>query len=196
HPPPKRRRTLHAGHVAMRLPFANVRALELTGFDGPSSLRLADRPLREPGPGEVRVRFHASALNHLDVFVTRGLPKRPLPAILGADGAGTVDAVGAGVARTRIGEEVVLYPVISCGSCEWCRRQEEVHCERFGILGEHVDGTFQEALVVPERNLYPRPRHLSWAEAASLPLSFVTAERLLFTRGRLVEGDALVVVGV
>ena len=180
----------------MRLPFANVRALELTGFDGPSSLRLADRPLREPGPGEVRVRFHASALNHLDVFVTRGLPKRPLPAILGADGAGIVDAIGEGVTRARVGAEVILDPVVSCGACDWCGRQEEVHCERFGIIGEHLDGTFQEALVVPEGNLYPRPRHLSWPEAGALPLSFLTAWRLLFTRGRLAAGDALVVVGI
>ena len=173
-----------------------MRALELTGFDGPASLRIAERGTPDPGPGEARVRFRASALNHLDVFVTRGLPKRPLPAVLGADGAGVVEAVGDGVDRARVGEEVVLYPVVSCGACESCRRGEEVHCEKFGILGEHVDGTFQDALVVPERNLFARPRHLTWTEAAALPLSFLTAERLLFTRGGLRTGDALVVVGI
>lgn len=172
-----------------------MRVLELTGFDGPSSLRLAERPVPAPGPGEVRVRFRASALNHLDVFVTHGLPKRPLPAILGADGAGLIDAVGAHVSR-RVGEEVVLYPVVSCGACERCAKREEVHCEKFGILGEHAEGTFQECLVVPERQCYPRPAHLSWEEAAAIPLSFLTAWRLLFTRAALKPGDALVVVGI
>ena len=144
----------------------------------------------------MRVRFHASALNHLDVFVTRGLPKRDLPAILGADGIGVIDAVGDGVDPRRIGEEVVLYPVVSCGSCEWCARQAEIHCERFGILGEHVDGTFQEALAMPHRAAYGKPSHLTRREAAALPLSFLTAWRILFTRGALTAGDALVIVGI
>ena len=173
-----------------------MRALELVGFDGASSLRGAERPEPVPREGEVRVRFRASALNHLDVFVTHGLPKRPLPAILGADGAGVIDAVGDGVAPSRIGEEVVIYPVVSCGRCEWCARREEVHCDSFGILGEHADGTLQEALVVPERSAYPRPRHLSWRESAAVPLSFLTAWRLLFTRAQLASGDAIAVVGI
>ncbi len=173
-----------------------MRAVELVGFAGPSSLHLAERAEPSPGPGEVRVRFRAMALNRLDVFVTRGLPKRPLPAVLGADGAGVVDAVGEGVSDGRIGAEVVIYPVVSCGRCAFCAEGREVLCEKFGILGEHVDGTLQEALVVPERSVYARPAHLSWEEAAALPLSFLTAWRLLFTRGRLVSGDTLVVVGI
>ena len=173
-----------------------MRALELTGFDGPASLRMSERPEPIPRRGEVRVRFRASALNHLDVFVTRGLPKRPLPAILGADGVGVIDAVGDDVERRRIGDEVVVYPVVSCGECEWCRRREEVHCERFGILGEHVDGTFEESLVVAARSAFARPAHLGWPDAAALPLSFLTAWRLLFTRGRLARGDTLLIVGI
>jgi len=173
-----------------------MRALELIGFDGPSSLRIAERAEPEPAGGQVRVRFRASALNHLDVFVTRGLPKRPLPAILGADGAGVIDAIGDGVASERLRREVVVYPVASCGTCEWCARREEVHCAKFGILGEHLDGTFQEALAVRDLAAYPRPAHLSWPEAAALPLSFLTAWRLLFTRGHLDRGDTLVIVGI
>ncbi len=173
-----------------------MRALELVGFDGPASLRVAERREPTPGPGEVRVRFRAMALNHLDVFVTRGLPKRPLPAVLGADGAGVVDAVGEGVDPSRVGEEVVIYPVVSCDRCAWCGRGDQVLCENFGILGEHVDGTLQEALVVPESRVFARPPHLSWQESAALPLSWLTAWRLLFTRGRLRSGDTLVVVGI
>ena len=173
-----------------------MRVLELIGFDGPQSLRLGERPEPAPGPGEARVRLRAMALNHLDVFVTRGLPKRPLPAVLGGDGAGVIDALGEGVDPARLGEEVLIYPVVSCDACEACRAGEEVHCARFGILGEHVDGTFAEALVVPATRCFPRPTHLSWEEAAALPVSWLSAWRLLFTRGRLRAGDALVVVGI
>src|SRR5439155_19113401 len=122
---------------------------------------IADRPEPLPGPGQVRVRLRASALNHLDVFVTRGLPKRPLPAILGADGAGVIDAVGPAVQRRRSGDEVVIYPVVSCGACEWCARREEVHCEKFGILAKHLVGTSQESLALPEQPAFTDPNHLA-----------------------------------
>jgi NADPH:quinone reductase-like Zn-dependent oxidoreductase len=173
-----------------------VRALELTGFDGPASLRLGERPRAEPGPGEVRVRFAAMALNHLDIFITHGLPKRPLPAVLGSDGAGIVDAVGAGVQAVRTGSEVVLYPVKSDGTCSACRAGQEVHCPNMAILGEHTEGTFQDTLVVPVGLCHPRPAHLSWEESAALPLAWLTAWRLLFTRGRLGAGDTIVLVGI
>jgi NADPH:quinone reductase-like Zn-dependent oxidoreductase len=173
-----------------------VRALELVGFEGPASVQLGERPQTEPGPGEVRVRFSNMALNHLDVFITRGLPKRPLPAILGSDGAGVVDAVGPGVDRVRVGDEVMLYPIITCGQCAACQAGQEVHCPKMAILGEHTDGTLQDALVVPASICHPRPAHLSFAETAALPLAWLTAWRLLFTRGRLTSGDWVVLVGI
>lgn len=173
-----------------------MRALELQGFDGPSSLRLVERPEPHPGAREVRVRLHAMALNHLDVFITRGLPKRALPAVLGADGVGVIDAVGEGVEAARVGEEVLAYPIVSCRRCAACQAGQEVHCPEMAILGEHRDGTLQEAIVVPDENCHRRPAHLSWEEAAALPLTWLTARRLLFTRGRLVAGDTLVLVGI
>ena len=144
----------------------------------------------------MRVRFRNMALNHLDVFITRGLPKRPLPAILGSDGAGVVDAVGQGVDAVRPGDEVVLYPIVSCGHCPACQAGQEVHCPQMAILGEHTDGTFQEQLVVPAGICHPVPRHLSMQETAALPLAWLTAWRLLFTRGGLRGGDWLVLVGI
>jgi len=173
-----------------------VRALELVGFDGPASLRLGERPQQEPGAGEVRIRFRNMALNHLDVFITRGLPKRPLPAILGSDGAGIVDAMGDGVEGLAAGDEVVLYPIVSCGHCAACQAGQEVHCPDMAILGEHTDGTFQEQLVVPASICHPKPGHLSFEETAALPLAWLTAWRLLFTRGRLQRGDWVVLVGI
>ena len=173
-----------------------VRVLELVGFEGPRSLQLGERPEPRPGPGEVRVRFRNMALNHLDVFITRGLPKRPLPAILGSDGAGIVDAVGEGADSIAVGDEVVLYPIVTCRECAACQAGQEVHCPKMAILGEHTDGTFEEQLVVPAAICHPRPAHLSWEETAALPLAWLTAWRLLFTRGGLKSGDSLVLVGI
>jgi zinc-binding alcohol dehydrogenase/oxidoreductase len=173
-----------------------VRALELVGFDGPASLRLGERPELPPSPGEVRVRFRNMSLNHLDVFVTRGLPKRPLPAVLGSDGSGVIDAVGDSVESLHLGDEVVLYPILSCGQCPACQAGQEVHCPKMAILGEHTDGTFQETLLVPASICHPRPAHLSWEETAALPLAWLTAQRLLFTRGRLQPGDWVVLIGI
>jgi NADPH:quinone reductase-like Zn-dependent oxidoreductase len=181
--------------AATHYPF-EVRALELVGFDGPTSLQLGERPEQPPSPHEVRVRLRNMALNHLDVFITRGLPKRPLPAILGSDGAGVVDAVGDSVEGLHLGDEVVMYPIVACGQCDACRAGQEVHCLKMAILGEHTDGTFQEALNVPAAICHPRPAHLSWEETAALPLAWLTAWRLLFTRGHLQPGDWLVLVGI
>jgi NADPH:quinone reductase-like Zn-dependent oxidoreductase len=136
------------------------------------------------------------ALNHLDVFITRGLPKRPLPAILGSDGAGIVDALGPDVSNVREGDQVVLYPIVTCGSCPACFSGQDVHCPQMAILGEHIDGTFQDALVVPASICHPRPAHLSFEETAALPLAWLTAWRLLFTRGGLKSGDWVVLVGI
>src|SRR3981081_1301607 len=111
------------------------------------------------------------ALNHLDVFITRGLPKRPLPAILGSDGAGVVDAVGMGVDNRKVGGEVVLYPIVTCGQCAACHAGQEVHCAKMAILGEHTDGTFQEALVVPASICHARPAHLSFDATGAVPLA-------------------------
>jgi zinc-binding alcohol dehydrogenase/oxidoreductase len=173
-----------------------VRALELIGFDGPTSLQIGERSEQQPGTGEVRIRFRNMALNHLDVFITRGLPKRPLPAILGSDGAGLVDAVGDGVQRVRTGDEVVLYPIVTCGQCAACQAGQDVHCPKMAILGEHTDGTFEETLVVPASICHPRPAHLSMEETAALPLAWLTAWRLLFTRGHLQADDWVVLVGI
>jgi NADPH:quinone reductase-like Zn-dependent oxidoreductase len=107
-----------------------------------------------------------------------------------------VDGVGEGVDSVRVGDEVILYPIVSCGHCAACQAGQEVHCPEMAILGEHTDGTFQDALVVPAAICHPRPAHLSFEQTAALPLAWLTAWRLLFTRGRLQSGDWLVVVGV
>jgi len=173
-----------------------MRALYFEEHGEPDRLRVGDRPLPEPGPGQVRVRLHAAALNHLDLWVLRGLPGVGLPHIGGADGAGVVDQVGWGVSGVEVGQEVVFDPGISCGECESCRRGEQSLCVHFRVTGEQCDGTFAEAVVVQVASLAPRPSHLGWEDAAAFGLTYLTAWRMLFTRGGLRPGESVLVHGI
>ncbi len=175
-----------------------MQAVYFERHGGVEELRFGDRPAPEPGPGEVRIRLRAAALNHLDLFVLGGMPgvPVPLPHIGGADGAGVVDAVGPGVTGVEPGDEVVFDPGISCGRCELCARGEQSLCVSFHIVGEHTDGTFAELVVVPAASLAPRPEHLGWEEAAALPLTFLTAWRMLLNRGGLRPGESVLIHGI
>jgi len=172
-----------------------VRALVVRAHGGPEVLRFEERPLPEPGPGEVRVRVRAVALNHLDLWVRKGVPGHtfPLPIVPGSDVAGTVDAVGPGVEGLETGQAIVVGPGLSCGLCRPCRAGEEPLCPQYGILGESRDGGCAEALVVPRRNLYPMPGNLSFEQAAAVPLVFLTAWHMLVSRARLRPGETVLV---
>lgn len=173
-----------------------MKAWQLTDTKGIDSYVLGDVPEPEPGPGEVRVELRASGLNHLDIWVSMGLPApKHLPHVTGADGAGVVDAVGEGVTGFEIGDEVIIDPSLSCGRCEHCHNDEIVYCDSFGILGEHHPGTLTEKVVVPTINAVPKPANLSWEEAGSFGLASVTALRML-EKARLREGETVLVVGV
>jgi NADPH:quinone reductase-like Zn-dependent oxidoreductase len=155
-------------------------------------------PLRE---GLARVRVQAAALNHLDLFVLDGLPgTRPeFPHILGADGAGIVDAVGPGVMTVRPGDRVMINPGISDYTCEFCLRGEHSLCINYRLLGEHLPGTLAEYVVVPARNLAPVPRlepELTWAEAAAFTLVTLTAWRMVVTRAQVRADEWVLVWGV
>ncbi len=173
-----------------------MRAVYIEGFGGPEVLRLGPRPDPEPGPGEVRVRLHAAAVNHLDVWVRKGVanPRLSFPHVLGADGAGVVDAVGPGVSEDLLGEAVVLNPGISCGHCEACLAGRDNLCPTYGILGEHTDGTYAEYVVVPRANLVKKPGNLSFEEAASFPLAFLTAWQMVVDKLRVRPGEHVLVM--
>ena len=129
-----------------------VKAIFFRQHGGNEVLEYGDRPEPEPGPGEVRIAIRAAALNHLDIFVRNGIPDVPLPQIPGADGSGLVDAVGAGVEGWAPGARVLIQPGLFCGDCEFCRGGEQSLCAKYGIVGEHVAGTFAEKVVVPARD--------------------------------------------
>ncbi|HET7420147.1 MAG TPA: zinc-binding dehydrogenase [Candidatus Dormibacteraeota bacterium] len=161
---------------------------------GPTGVRVRERPKTAPAPGTVAIRVRAASINHLDLFLAQGLQRdvKP-PRVIAADGAGVVEV--SGDAAWRPGDEVVVYPVVCDWTCEWCRAGENVRCPHFGVVGEHSDGTACELLHVDARNVFPKPKALSWAEAAAFPLTFLTAWRMLTTRARLHEGEKVLVVG-
>jgi len=149
-------------------------------------------------PGSVRVKTQATALNHLDLWVVRGLPGRDLkmPHVLGSDGAGIVEEVGEGVSRFSVGDRVMINAVLSCGKCEFCIQGEQSMCVRLRLVGEQVGGTHAEMLVLPEANLEEIPENVSFQEAAAFSLVFQTAWRMLKTRARIQSGDDVFIHGI
>ena len=149
-----------------------MKAIRIHEDGGPEVLRYEDAPDPEPAPGDVLVELRAASLNHLDLWIRKGLPSVPKPRILGADGAGLVD-----------GRRVVINPGIE-------------HGDRITVVGEHMDGTHAELIAVPETNVYAIPDEMSFEEAAAFPLVFETAYRMLVTRAGLREGEWVLVWGV
>jgi NADPH:quinone reductase-like Zn-dependent oxidoreductase len=175
-----------------------VKASFLTEHGDIDKIRYDDLPDPVPGPGQVRVRVRAGAINHLDIFVRIGIPgiSLAMPHVMGSDGAGVVDVAGPGVTRVKPGDEVVLNPGIHCGTCEFCLRGEHSLCVTFHLLGEHIWGTFAEYVVAPEINAYPKPQELTWEESAAFPLTFLTAWRMLVTKGKARPGESLLIIGI
>jgi len=173
-----------------------MRAAVFHTTGSPEVIRVEERPRPVPGPGEALVEVRAAALNHLDLWVRRGLRiETTMPHIGGSDVAGVVVELGEGVDGPEVGSEVVGNPALWCGACAWCARGEHPLCDRFRILGEHTNGGFAEFVVFPADHLHPLPSGYSFAEAACLPISYQTAWRALVSRARLREGEQVLVIG-
>lgn len=160
-----------------------------------SVLELAEVPDPAVGARDVRVKVHAVALNHLDLWVRMGHPglKVQLPHITGADVAGTVESVGAEVTDLQPGAEVVVNPGISCGACERCLAGQDTLCRGYQILGEDRPGGYAELVTVPRQNVLPKPKRLTMAEAACLPLTFLTSWTMLMRRAQVRPGETVLV---
>jgi len=164
-----------------------VKAVRFHQHGGPEVLRYEDAPDPQPAEGRAIVRVRACALNHLDLWERRGLDrvKLPLPHISGADVAGEVLGTG---------QRVMLQPGLRCGACAACRRGDDNQCVRYDVLGLRSDGGYAELISVPLENLIPIPATLDFITAAAFPLTFLTAWHMLVTRGRLREGDVVLVL--
>jgi len=160
-----------------------VKAVRIHEDGGPDVLRYEEVDDPEPGPGEVLVALRAAGLNHLDVWVRKGLPSVPKPRTLGADGAGVVAALGKGANGFAVGDRVVVNPGIP-------------HDRRITVIGEHTDGTYCELKAIPEGQLYPLDDALSFEQGAAFPLVFETAYRMLVTKAAVREDEWVLIWGI
>lgn len=170
-------------------------AIVLREHGGPEVLRREIVDLPEPAAREVRIRVRAVALNHLDLWVRRGLPNLRLeyPHRLGSDVAGEVDALGPGARGVAIGDKVVVNPGVSCGICVRCLSGEDTLCPRYGILGEDLPGGYGRHTIVPDANLVACPGHLPFTQAAAVPLVFLTAWEMVVEKARVRQGETVLV---
>jgi len=160
-----------------------MKAVRIHEDGSPEVLLYEDVPDPEPGPGEVLIRLAAASLNHLDLWIRKGLPSVPKPRILGADGAGTIEALGAGVETLEEGQRVVINPGLE-------------HGPTITVVGEHSDGTHCELIALPAEQVYPLDDGISFEQAAAFPLVFETAYRMLVTKAAVQEGEWVLVWGI
>jgi NADPH:quinone reductase-like Zn-dependent oxidoreductase len=174
-----------------------MRTVHFHRHGGPEVLEYHELPDPVPGPGEVRVRVQAAALNRADIFVREGWPglNLALPHIPGADGAGVIDSVGPEVHDLQAGTRVVIDGNISCGICPACAAGQDNLCRDWHLLGETIPGTYAECVVVPARHVLPLPDGFDPHAAAAASLVFLTAWHSLITRGRLQAGETVLIVG-
>jgi alcohol dehydrogenase len=162
------------------------RKLEVTDLPAPPT----------PGPGEVQVRVKAVGLNHLDLWGFRGMAfaKRSLPVVVGVEAAGEIAALGAGVTNFKVGDRVVMYGALTCGTCKACREGRDNLCENpAGVMGFHVYGFARELVNMQARLVIPVPDGVSLRDAACAPVAYSTVEHMLFDNAKLQPGETMLV---
>ena len=160
-----------------------MQAIRIHEDGGPEVLRYEKAPDPSPAPGEVLIALRAASLNHLDLWIRKGLPSVPKPRILGADGAGVVAALGEGVEGFAAGDRVVINPGVEHGAT-------------ILVVGEHADGTHCELIALPAKQVFALDDALSFEQAAAFPLVYETAYRMLVTKAALREGEWVLVWGI
>ncbi len=174
-----------------------MKAVTFHEHGGPEVLRYEEVPGPEPAPGEVLIEVRATSINHLDIFLRRGIPgvRIPLPKIAGSDAAGIVRGVGGGVTTIKEGQRVTINPGISCGHCEFCWSGHASQCAAYTIMGEHNQGAYAQFITVPERIVLPIPDSLAFEEAAAAPLVFLTAWSMMVGKGNIRAGEDVLILG-
>lgn len=175
-----------------------MKAAFITGHGGNEVVRIQNHTLRDRAPGKVLVRVKAATLNQVDLYMRNsgaGI-RHQLPQIMGLDAAGVIDAVDADDPLLKPGQAVVIHPGIACGRCEYCQRGDSALCARIQFLGEHCDGTFAQWIQVPAAQVFPKPSHLNWQEAAALGVAHLTAWRMLFSKARLQPWETVLIFGI
>ena len=175
-----------------------MKAVLLKRHGNLDNLAVGEIPDPSPGPGEVLIKTRFAALNHLDLWVVGGIPgiEIPMPHIPGADGAGEVVGLGAGVEQFKIGDRVMLNACIWCGQCEFCVAGEQSLCVKLQLIGEHRSGTLGEFFVAPANSLELIPEGIDFQKAAAFSLVFQTAWRMLISQGGLRAGEDVLIHGI
>ncbi len=172
-----------------------MKAARIHEHGEPDVLQVEEIPAPELHAGQVCIQLKASALNHLDIWVRKGLPGVQLPMILGSDGAGVICKLGDNAEKFSIGDPVIIQPLVYCGECRNCQSGNENICEEMGIRGESTDGTNCEFIVLDEKFVEPKPDNISFPEAAAFPLVGQTAYQMLVNRAKIQPGENVLVWG-
>jgi NADPH:quinone reductase-like Zn-dependent oxidoreductase len=172
-----------------------MKAVRFHEFGGPEVLKYEDVPEPTIRKDQVLIKVKACALNHLDLWVRKGLPGIKLPHINGSDISGDVIEAGEYVSDLKPGERVLLAPMVFCGHCQACLSGQQNFCRQFTVLGAGVDGGNCELIAVERRYVVRVPSELTYDEAASVPLVFLTAWHMLVTRAQIKPGQIILVLG-
>jgi len=171
-----------------------MKAIRIHEHGGVEQLRIEELDAPQPGPVQILIEVRAAALNHLDLFVRKGIPGVHPPLILGSDAAGVVKQVGSGVTQFSIGDKVLPQPGFGCGRCAACQSGRDHYCPLYGILGEHKDGVQAQLIVVDEDRAVHMPANVSFEEGAAIPLVYLTAWEMLVNKGGVRPGDMVLAV--
>ena len=172
-----------------------MKAVRIHQHGGIDVLRYDDVPIPEINREQCLIKIKAAALNHLDIWVRRGIPGVPLPMIMGSDGAGIVEELGKNVTDFSIGDRVLIQPLTYCGKCRWCKQNKENYCEKWGIFGENQDGTQCDYMAIDTDHLRIIPEGMSFEEAAAFPLVSETSLTMLIDRASIQPGETVFVWG-
>jgi NADPH:quinone reductase-like Zn-dependent oxidoreductase len=172
-----------------------MKAAVIHEFGGPEVLRYEEVPDPKPRADQVLIRVRACAMNHLDLWVRKGLPGVKLPHILGSDVAGEIVQVGEYLTGYQPGQRVLVAPMHFCNHCDQCVAGRQNLCREFTVLGNGVDGGDCELIAVPSASVIPIPDGLDFSEAASVPLVFLTAFHMLTGRASIRPGHTVLVLG-
>jgi len=174
-----------------------VAAIRVHEHGGIDKLRIDQVQIRELRGTDVAVRVKYTSINHLDLWVRRGLPAVtfPLPIILGSDGSGIVEEVGSEVTDINKGDRVLIAPGTSCGKCEMCLSGRDNLCREYKILGEQCDGVDAELIIIPRTGIIKLPDSISLEEAAASALVFMTAYQMLVEKARVQPGEKVLLLG-
>ncbi|MBC8215551.1 MAG: zinc-binding dehydrogenase [Candidatus Marinimicrobia bacterium] len=172
-----------------------MKAVRIHKHGGVDVLKYDDIPTPTIRDDQVLVKIRAAAMNHLDLWVRKGIPGVPLPCILGSDGAGCVVDVGSKVTSFHPGDRVMIQPLTYCGVCHFCQQGKENYCDAWGIFGENQDGTQCEYMAVDETHIRSIPDHLDFVEASAFSLVAQTALAMLVRRAKIQRGEAVFIWG-